>query len=69
MEEFHLEGHEYIELKALLKLAGLVETGGAAKIAISNGQVKVDGSVEHRKACKIRSGQVVEYEGREIVVK
>lgn len=69
MEEFNLEGNEYIELKALLKLAGFCETGGVAKIVISNGQVKVDGNVELRKACKIRAGQVVEFEGRKIVVK
>ena len=69
MEEFALEGQEWVELKNLLKLVGLCETGGAAKIAISEGLVKVDDVVELRKRCKIRSGQVVEFDGRKIVVR
>lgn len=58
--QFDLEGQEYIELKSLIKICGLVETGGQAKHIISDGEVKVDGEVELRKACKIRSGQVVQ---------
>jgi ribosome-associated protein len=66
--EFKLEGSEYIELKALLKVTGLVETGGAAKIAIMENQVKVDGQIETRKGCKIRSGQTVEFGGQTVKV-
>lgn len=69
MEEFLLENHEFIALCDLLKVTGFCETGGMAKVAISSGLVTVDGAVELRKRCKIRSGQVVEFEGRTIRVK
>jgi ribosome-associated protein len=69
MEEFELEGHEFIELNHLLKVTGLCASGGMAKAFIAEGRVKVDGNVELRKRCKIRSGQVVEFEGHRIVVK
>ena len=68
MNEFDLEGQEYVELKNLLKLVGLCETGGEAKIVISEGMDKVDGAVELRKRCKIRKGQVVEYDGQKVTV-
>lgn len=60
MDEFRLEG-EYIELVKLLKAAGWCHTGGMAKIAISGGEVRVDGVVENRKRCKIRRGQTVTF--------
>jgi ribosome-associated protein len=50
---------EYVELNQLLKLAGLCESGGAGKMIVANGKVKVDGKTELRKTCKIRAGQVV----------
>jgi ribosome-associated protein len=68
MEDFKLNGKEFIELHDLLKVMGLCDSGGMAKTVISEGQVKVDGTVELRKRCKIRTGQVVEFEGREIKV-
>ena len=68
MIDFDLEGHEYIELCSLLKITGLCDSGGVAKLLIGDGQVKVDGQTELRKRCKIRVGQVVEFEGQQIVV-
>lgn len=59
---------DYIELIKLLKAAGICDTGGAAKIAVDEGSVKVDGLVESRKRCKIRKGQVVEIDGNFIEV-
>ena len=59
---------EFIELFKLLKVTGLCETGGTAKYAVSQSEVKVDGQVETRKACKIRKGQQVEFGGQIIVV-
>ena len=69
MEEFSLEGREFIELNNLLKIKGLCASGGMAKVAISEGLVTVDGKVEMRKRCKIRVGQVVEFDGHAIRVK
>jgi ribosome-associated protein len=69
MKEFKLEGRDYIELNDLLKVTGLFDSGGMAKIAIAEGRVTVDGHPELRRRCKIRTGQVVEYEGNAITVK
>jgi ribosome-associated protein len=69
MEEFNLEGGEFIELNNLLKIKGLCASGGMAKVVIAEGLVTVDGKVELRKRCKIRAGQVVEFEGHTITVK
>lgn len=66
MEIFRIEKGEYIELHDLLKVTGICSTGGAAKTAITEGLVTVDGSVEQRKRCKLRAGQLVEYQGRKI---
>lgn len=68
MHEFELEGNEFIELNNLLKVTGLVHSGGLAKSLIGEGLVQVDGAVELRKRCKIRVGQVVEFEGEQIHV-
>ncbi|NTW58466.1 MAG: RNA-binding S4 domain-containing protein [Nitrospirae bacterium] len=68
MEVFQITDREFIELHDLLKVKGLCSTGGAAKTAIEEGRVKVDGNVEMRKRSKIRKGQIVEYEGKAITV-
>ena len=66
--EFKLEGEEYITLQSLLKAGGLSDTGGAAKIAITSGEVKVDGEVEIRRGKKIRVGQIVSFADKQIKV-
>ncbi len=68
MQEFKLDGAEFVALCDLLKICALTESGGEAKHVISEGKVLVDGAVELRKRCKIRSGQVVEYSGKKIKV-
>lgn len=55
---FNLNG-EYVELNQLLKLTGVCDSGGAGKMIVASGDVKVDGKTELRKTCKIRAGQVV----------
>ena len=59
MATFSLGKHPHVELCDLLKLEGWSESGAQAKIAIAEGQVKVDGAVETRKRCKIVAGQTV----------
>jgi ribosome-associated protein len=56
--EFSLN-REFVQLNQLLKLTGLCDSGGAGKALVAGGGVSVDGSVELRKTCKIRVGQVV----------
>lgn len=57
---FKIQG-QFIELAQLLKVCGLCETGGHAKLIIKSGEVQVDGQVELRRGCKIRPGQTVRY--------
>lgn len=66
--EFKLEGAEYIELKSLLKVCGLVQTGGEAKSVIDDGKVQVNGLTETRKANKIKPGMTVVFAGETINV-
>ena len=68
MKEFNLEDHDYIELNNLLKLTGMCPSGGIAKRVIGEGQVTVDNLVELRKRYKVRSGQIIEFEGQKIAV-
>jgi len=53
-----------IGLGALLKLAQLAPTGGAAKQMIQGGSVLVNGVVERRRGRQVRPGDVVEVGGR-----
>jgi ribosome-associated protein len=50
-----------IELCNVLKLQGMVASGGMAKVEIAGGLVRVNGELETRKRRKIVSGDVVEY--------
>ncbi len=59
---------EYIKLDSLLKFSGAVITGGAAKLAIKEGKVFVNGIVSTQRGKKIRPGDIVEFEGTIIEV-
>ena len=65
--DFVLEG-DFVELNQLLKLAGLVASGGAGKALVASGAVTIDGKLELRKTCKVRAGQVVRVGDTEIRV-
>ena len=69
MQEEHIKiNTEFIRLDALLKFAGAVETGGEAKLAIQNGEVKVNGEVCTMRGRKLRPGDRAELDGRTLVV-
>ena len=59
---------EFIKLDALLKYAGLCETGGEAKELVQGGAVKVNGEVCTMRGKKIRPGDRVSFGGSEIEV-
>ena len=59
---------EPIELYKVLKIAGLVASGGEAKFVVSEGKVSVNGDVETRKRKKILAGDLVEFEGAKLRV-
>ena len=53
-------GERGIRLGQLLKLANLVETGGAARGLLESGEVRVNGEVETRRGRQLAAGDVVE---------
>ena len=69
MKEFDLEGHEYIALNQLLKMMGLVETGGEANIRVDDGEVMVNDVVELQRRKKLRSGDKVIFHDQTILIK
>ncbi|RKR84942.1 ribosome-associated protein [Mucilaginibacter gracilis] len=68
MIEFILTG-PYIPLIQLLKATNLVQTGGEAQIVVSEGQVLYNGQVDTRKRLKVKVGDIVEFNGKKILVK
>jgi ribosome-associated protein len=68
MREFILDS-EYIELVKLLKLLGIAETGGHAKMMVEAGEVLLNGNPEFRKRAKLRDGDEVEVTGEKIRIK
>ena len=56
---------EFIKLQDLLKLAGLVETGGEAKERIQAGEALVNGETCLQRGKKLRPRHVVTYRGKE----
>ena len=58
--EYELEEGDYIELSKLLKFSQVAQTGGHAKIMITEGNVKLNGEVDYRKRAKIRKGDIIE---------
>ncbi len=57
-----------IELCQFLKFGGLAESGGAAKQAVAERRVLVNGTLETRKRRQLAAGDVVTFEGKAIVV-
>jgi ribosome-associated protein len=57
-----------IHLDQFLKVQNLVGTGGQAKQVIQGGEVIVNGEVETRRRRQLRQGDVVVFEGEEMVV-
>jgi len=54
---------EIIRLGQFLKVAGVVETGGEAKLRIQNGEARVNGVVETRRGRQLVHGDLVEFAG------
>jgi ribosome-associated protein len=57
-----------IRLGQFLKLAGLVDSGAAAKDAIAEGLVEVDGQVDTARGRQLRAGMVVGLRGERVRV-
>lgn len=69
MEEFLLEGADFIELNKLLKILRWVGSGGEANGLITEGEVLLNGIPELQKRKKLRSGDVVSLAHYQVKVK
>ncbi len=69
MKTFELNDQEFIELNRLLKMLGMVGTGGEAKIRISDGEALLNGEPETQVRKKLRSGDVIEFGGEKVAIK
>ena len=59
---------EFIKLDALLKYAGLCETGGEAKELVQGGAVKVNGEVCTMRGKKLHAGDTVSFAGETVKI-
>ena len=67
MIRFRLEG-EFIPLIQLLKATNLVLTGGEAQNVVTEGLVKYNGEIDYRKRLKVKPGDVIEFDGKKVMV-
>ncbi len=59
---------EFIRLDSALKLAGLVSTGGHAKVVIQGGEVRVNDTVCTMRGKKLHRGDTVLFDGDEFEI-
>ena len=59
---------DYIKLDSFMKWQNLADTGGAAKLIIQDGEVRVNGKVETRRGRKLVNGDKVTFKGRTLTV-
>lgn len=64
--EHSLGKYEYIELKNLLKIMDLVNSGGEAKMMILSGEILLNGEPETRRGKKLRVGDVISLDDLDI---
>ena len=59
---------DFIKLESLLKFAAVCASGGEAKNVINDGLVAVNGEVCTMRGKKIRPGDTVSFDGKELTV-
>lgn len=67
MEDIEIDG-PMIRLGQLLKLSGMVDSGGDVRPVVSAGAVTVGGVVELRRGRQLHPGDVVALGGRQVRV-
>ena len=63
------EDEEYITLNVLLKITGIISTGGMAKIYLAENDVYVNGEIENRRGRKLYRGDIVKLDKAEFLIK
>lgn len=59
---------EPVELFKILKIEGMVSSGGEAKLVIADGRVLLNGKIETQKRKKIVSGDIIKYDKETIQI-
>ena len=67
MEKIKLE-NDYIKLGQALKAAGFIESGSAAKLAICDGLVEVNGEIQYQRGKKLYDGDIVRFQEKSIKI-
>ena len=63
------EDEQYITLNVLLKITGLISTGGEAKIFLANNDVYVNKELENRRGRKLYRNDVIKVNQDEFIIK
>jgi len=67
MRDVEIQG-ETIRLGQLMKLAGMVGSGGEARALVEGGRVTVNGDIERRRGRQLHRGDVIAVEGETVAV-
>ena len=59
---------EFMTLNVLLKIEGIIDTGGMAKIFLQENEVLVNGEPENRRGRKLYAGDIIEVLGARYVI-
>ncbi|MAG92855.1 MAG: hypothetical protein CMJ48_03800 [Planctomycetaceae bacterium] len=55
---------ETIRLDQFLKIQGIAQTGGHAKLMIQSGEIVVNGEIETRRRKQLQLGDEIEFDGQ-----
>ena len=63
------EGESYITLNILLKITGIISTGGQAKYYLQENTVLVNKEEENRRGRKLYPGDEILVEGKKFIIR
>lgn len=63
------DDEEYITLNVLLKISGIISTGGMAKIFLLNNDVYVNEEKENRRGRKLYREDVIRFGNKSFIIK
>ena len=58
----------FITLGVLLKITGIIDTGGQAKYFLAENKVLVNGEEDNRRGRKLYHGDIIEVAGRSFII-
>ena len=62
-------GEQFITLNVLLKITGIIDTGGMAKAFLAENPVLVNGESENRRGRKLYRGDVIQVANDTFIIK